>query len=121
MWPRRVDFRLRPFSHRLEQRPASQVHRASDQAAHRGNRQETWLSARNVDGAVPAQPSASHSVGVLFFDITDPFCTLIMRGVWEKRAVTKPRTWRFSPTRTTRKNRFERYLELFVRPAMSKG
>src|SRR5260221_397466 len=23
----------------------------------------------------------SHSVGVLFFDITDPFCTLIMRGV----------------------------------------
>src|SRR5258706_15170272 len=23
----------------------------------------------------------SHSMGVLFFDITDPFCTLIMRGV----------------------------------------
>src|SRR5215470_16973480 len=23
----------------------------------------------------------SHSIGVMFFDITDPFCTLILRGI----------------------------------------
>src|SRR5712671_3788202 len=44
--------------HRLEQRPAGQVYSASDQAAHRGNRQETWLSAER-DGAVPAKQAES--------------------------------------------------------------
>jgi len=53
----------------------------------------------------------SHSVGVLFFDITDPFCTLIMRGV-ETRC-TRPQPAIFADAHN-QKNRFERYLELLL-------
>ncbi len=51
----------------------------------------------------------SHSVGVLFFDITDPFCTLIMRGV--ENALYQASYLAIFADAHNQRNRFERYLE----------
>jgi len=42
----------------------------------------------------------SHSVGVMFFDITDPFCTPVLRGI--ENTLYQSSYVRFSPTPTTR-------------------
>jgi LacI family transcriptional regulator len=54
----------------------------------------------------------SHSIGVLFFDITDPFCTLIMRGV-ENGLYQASYVAIFADAHNQR-NRFERYLEMLL-------
>jgi LacI family transcriptional regulator len=54
----------------------------------------------------------SHSVGVLFFDITDPFCTLIMRGI-ENSLYQASYVSIFADAHNQR-NRFERYLEMLL-------
>ena len=54
----------------------------------------------------------SHSVGVLFFDITDPFCTLIMRGV--ENALYQASYLAIFADAHNQRNRFERYLELLL-------
>src|ERR1700687_4716785 len=51
----------------------------------------------------------SHSIGVLFFDITDPFCTLIMRGV--ENALYQASYLAIFADAHNQRNRFERYLE----------
>ncbi|HEY4818307.1 MAG TPA: LacI family DNA-binding transcriptional regulator [Candidatus Acidoferrum sp.] len=54
----------------------------------------------------------SHSVGVLFFDITDPFCTLVMRGV--ENALYQASYLAIFADAHNQRNRFERYLELLL-------
>jgi DNA-binding LacI/PurR family transcriptional regulator len=54
----------------------------------------------------------SHSVGVMFFDITDPFCTLIMRGI-ENSLYQASYVPIFADAHNQR-NRFERYLEMLL-------
>jgi DNA-binding LacI/PurR family transcriptional regulator len=54
----------------------------------------------------------SHSVGVLFFDITDPFCTLIMRGV--ENALYQSSYVAIFADAHNQRNRFERYLEMLL-------
>src|ERR1700674_1253039 len=54
----------------------------------------------------------SHSVGVLFFDITDPFCTLIMRGV--ENALYQASYLSIFADAHNQRNRFERYLEMLL-------
>ena len=54
----------------------------------------------------------SHSVGVMFFDITDPFCTLIMRGI-ENNLYQSSYVSIFADAHNQR-NRFERYLEMLL-------
>lgn len=54
----------------------------------------------------------SHSVGVLFFDITDPFCTLILRGI-ENGLYQSSYVPIFADAHNQR-NRFERYLEMLL-------
>src|ERR1700740_2049145 len=54
----------------------------------------------------------SHSVGVLFFDITDPFCTLIMRGV--ENALYQASYLAIFADAHNQRNRFERYLEMLL-------
>jgi LacI family transcriptional regulator len=54
----------------------------------------------------------SHSVGVLFFDITDPFCTLIMRGV--ENALYQASYLAIFADAHYQRNPFERYLELLL-------
>src|SRR5260370_6067634 len=54
----------------------------------------------------------SHSIGVLFFDITDPFCPLIMRGV--ENALYQASYLAIFADAHNQRSRFERYLELLL-------
>jgi LacI family transcriptional regulator len=54
----------------------------------------------------------THSMGVMFFDITDPFCTLIMRGI-ENSLYQASYVPIFADAHNQR-NRFERYLEMLL-------
>ena len=54
----------------------------------------------------------SHSVGVMFFDITDPFCTLVLRGI-ENGLYQSSYVPIFADAHNQR-NRFERYLEMLL-------
>jgi len=54
----------------------------------------------------------SHSVGVMFFDITDPFCTPILRGI-ENALYSLSYIPIFADAHNQR-NRFERYLEMLL-------
>lgn len=54
----------------------------------------------------------THSVGVLFADITDPFCTLVMRGI-ENTLYQASYVSIFADAHNQR-NRFERYLEMLL-------
>src|SRR5216110_2870808 len=54
----------------------------------------------------------SHSVGVMFFDITDPFCTPVLRGI-ENGLYQSSYVPIFADAHNQR-NRFERYLEMLL-------
>src|SRR5882724_2261200 len=54
----------------------------------------------------------THSVGVMFFDITDPFCLLVMRGI-ENSLYQASYVPIFADAHNQR-NRFERYLEMLL-------
>jgi LacI family transcriptional regulator len=54
----------------------------------------------------------SQSVGVMFFDVTDPFCTLIMRGI-ENGLYQASYVPIFADAHNQR-SRFERYLEMLL-------
>ncbi len=54
----------------------------------------------------------SHSVGVMVFDITDPFCTLIIRGI-ENGLYEQSYLSIFADAHNER-SRFERYLEMML-------
>jgi LacI family transcriptional regulator len=54
----------------------------------------------------------SHSVGVMFFDITDPYCTPILRGI--ENALYQSSYVPIFADAHNQKNRFERYLEMLL-------
>lgn len=54
----------------------------------------------------------SHSVGVMFFDITDPYCTPVLRGI-ENALYQSSHVPIFADAHNQR-NRFERYLEMLL-------
>lgn len=54
----------------------------------------------------------THSIGVMFFDITDPFCTMVMRGI-ENSLYQQSYVPIFADAHNQR-NRFERYLEMLM-------
>ncbi len=54
----------------------------------------------------------SHSVGVMFFDITDPFCTLVLRGI--ENALYQASYVPIFADAHNQRNRFERYLEMLL-------
>src|SRR5271168_4022789 len=54
----------------------------------------------------------SHSIGVMFFDITDPYCTPILRGI-ENSLYQSSYVPIFADAHN-QKNRFERYLEMLL-------
>ena len=51
-------------------------------------------------------------MGVLFFDITDPFCTLVMRGI--ENALYQASYVSIFADAHNQRNRFERYLEMLL-------
>src|SRR6202795_1539697 len=54
----------------------------------------------------------SHSIGVMFFDITDPYCTPILRGM--ENALYQSSYVPIFTDAHNQKNRFERYLEMLL-------
>jgi len=54
----------------------------------------------------------THSVGVMFFDITDPFCTPILRGI--ENSLFQGSYVPILADAHNQRNRFERYLELLL-------
>src|SRR5262245_42285633 len=54
----------------------------------------------------------THSVGVMFFDITDPFCTPILRGI--ENSLFPGSYVPILADAHNQRNRFERYLELLL-------
>jgi DNA-binding LacI/PurR family transcriptional regulator len=54
----------------------------------------------------------SHSIGVMFFDITDPYCTPILRGI--ENALYQSSYVPIFTDAHNQKNRFERYLEMLL-------
>jgi LacI family transcriptional regulator len=54
----------------------------------------------------------SHSVGVIFFDITDPFCTPVLRGI--ENALYQSSYVPIFADAHNQRNRFERYLEMLL-------
>lgn len=54
----------------------------------------------------------SHSVGVMFFDITDPFCTPVLRGI--ENALYQCSYVPIFADAHNQRNRFERYLEMIL-------
>jgi LacI family transcriptional regulator len=54
----------------------------------------------------------SHSVGVMLFDITDPFCTLVLRGI--ENALYQASYVPIFADAHNQRNRFERYLEMLL-------
>lgn len=54
----------------------------------------------------------THSVGVMFFDITDPFCTPILRGI--ENSLFQASYVPILADAHNQRNRFERYLELLL-------
>jgi LacI family transcriptional regulator len=54
----------------------------------------------------------SHSIGVIFFDITDPFCTPVLRGI--ENALYQSSYVPIFADAHNQRNRFERYLEMLL-------
>src|SRR5271168_4170832 len=54
----------------------------------------------------------SHSVGVMFFDITDPYCTPILRGI--ENGLYQASYVPIFADAQNQKSRFERYLEMLL-------
>src|SRR5216110_3299232 len=54
----------------------------------------------------------TNSVGVMFFDITDPFCTPILRGI--ENSLFQASYVPILADAHNQRNRFERYLELLL-------
>jgi LacI family transcriptional regulator len=54
----------------------------------------------------------SHTIGVMFFDITDPYCTPILRGI--ENALYQSSFVPIFADAHNQKNRFERYLEMLL-------
>src|SRR5260370_19502564 len=54
----------------------------------------------------------SHSVGVMFFDITDPFCTPVLRGI--QNALYQSSSVPIFADAHNQRSRFERYLEILL-------
>jgi LacI family transcriptional regulator, galactose operon repressor len=54
----------------------------------------------------------THSVGVIFFDVTDPFCTPILRGI--ENSLFQGSYVPILADAHNQRNRFERYLELLL-------
>src|SRR5580765_7982451 len=54
----------------------------------------------------------SHSVGLVFFDITDPFCTPVLRGI--ENALYQSSYVPIFADAHNQRNRFERYLEMLL-------
>jgi len=90
-----------PLSRYIPDTTKSRIQRAASQLGYRPN-----LFARSL------RSRRSHTVGVMVFDMTDPYCTLVLRGI--ENALYQAN---FLPILTdvhNERSRFERYLEMLL-------
>ncbi|MFY9904942.1 MAG: LacI family DNA-binding transcriptional regulator [Terriglobales bacterium] len=90
-----------PLSRYIPDITKGRIQRAASQLGYRPN-----LFARSLRGR------RSHTVGVMVFDMTDPYCTLVLRGIENTLYQSS-----FLPILTdvhNERSRFERYLEMLL-------
>jgi LacI family transcriptional regulator len=90
-----------PLARYIPDTTKGRIQRAASQLGYRPN-----LFARSLRGR------RSHTVGVMVFDMTDPYCTLVLRGIENTLYQSS-----FLPILTdvhNERSRFERYLEMLL-------
>jgi LacI family transcriptional regulator len=90
-----------PLSRYIPDTTKGRIQRAAEHLGYRPN-----LFARSLRGR------RSHTVGVMVFDMTDPYCTLVLRGIENTLYQSS-----FLPILTdvhNERSRFERYLEMLL-------
>jgi LacI family transcriptional regulator len=90
-----------PLARYIPDTTKGKIHRAAQQLGYRPN-----LFARSLRGR------RSHTVGVMVFDMTDPYCTLVLRGIENTLFQSS-----YLPILTdvhNERSRFERYLEMLL-------
>ena len=90
-----------PLSRYIPDTTKARIQRAASQLGYRPN-----LFARSL------RSRRSHTVGVMVFDMTDPYCTLVLRGIENTLYQSS-----FLPILTdvhNERSRFERYLEMLL-------
>src|SRR6267154_1712407 len=90
-----------PLARYIPDTTKGRIQRAASQLGYRPN-----LFARSL------RSRRSHTVGVMVFDMTDPYCTLILRGIENSLYQSS-----YLPILTdvhNERNRFERYLEMLL-------
>ena len=90
-----------PLARHIPLRTKSRIQRAAKRLGYRPNVFAKSLRSRR-----------NHTVGVMVFDVTDPYCTLILRGIENSLYQAS-----FLPILTDARNdrsRFERYLEMLL-------
>ena len=90
-----------PLARYIPDTTKGRIHRAASHLGYRPN-----LFARSLRGR------PSHTVGVMVFDMTDPYCTLVLRGIENTLFQSS-----YLPILTdvhNERSRFERYLEMLL-------
>jgi LacI family transcriptional regulator len=90
-----------PLARYIPDTTKGRIHKAAQHLGYRPN-----LFARSLRGR------RSHTVGVMVFDMTDPYCTLVLRGIENTLYQSS-----FLPILTdvhNERSRFERYLEMLL-------
>src|ERR1700682_3556010 len=90
-----------PLARYIPDTTKGRIHKAAQHLGYRPN-----LFARSLRGR------RSHTVGVMVFDMTDPYCTLVLRGIESTLYQSS-----FLPILTdvhNERSRFERYLEMLL-------
>ena len=90
-----------PLARYIPDTTKEKIHRAAQHLGYRPN-----LFARSLRGR------RSHTVGVMVFDMTDPYCTLVLRGIENTLYQSS-----YLPILTdvhNERSRFERYLEMLL-------
>src|SRR3981081_980117 len=90
-----------PLARYIPDTTKGRIHKAAQHLGYRPN-----LFARSLRGR------RSHTVGVMVFDMTDPYCTLVLRGIENTLYQSS-----FLPILTdvhNERSRFERYLEMML-------
>jgi LacI family transcriptional regulator len=90
-----------PLSRYIPAVTKKRIHRAAEKLGYRPNQFARSLRSKR-----------SHTVGVMVFDMTDPYCTLVLRGIENTLYQSS-----YLPILTdvhTERSRFERYLEMLL-------
>jgi len=94
----------------LNNAPLARLHRAGHEKTHRRGGEETRLPANAMARFLRSKRAIS--VGVMFFDITDPFCTPVLRGI--ENALYQSSYVPIFADAHNQRSRFERYLEMLL-------